>query len=135
MDIEMQLFQAAKDLLEKRYPSGWGGTAAIRTVSGKILTSVSPATKNDALALCMEVGACLEAHKIDEVVTHSICICRENENDPYLILTPCGICQERLIHWGGNVRVAVSNPENALIFKPLRELMPCHWSQVNGEIL
>jgi cytidine deaminase len=83
----------------------------------------------------MEVGAYLEAHKLDEAVTHSLCICREDEHSEYLILTPCGICQERLVHWGGDVKAAATNPNNELIFKPLRELQPYHWSAVNGEIL
>ncbi|KZK91448.1 cytidine deaminase [Pseudovibrio sp. Ad46] len=67
----------------------------------------------------MEVGAILEAHKLDEVVTHSLCICRDDENSPFVILTPCGICQERLVHWGGDVKAAVSNSDNKLIFKNL----------------
>ena len=135
MTIEEVLYQAAVQLIESRYPQGWGGAAALRTASGKILTSVAPDTKNDALALCMEVGACLEAHKLNEAITHSLCICREDEDSDYLILTPCGICQERLVHWGGDVQVGVTNPNNALIFKSLRELQPYHWSAVNGEVL
>jgi len=133
--MEEILFEAAKKLIASRYPSGWGGAAALATESGKILTSVAPDTKNDALSLCMEVGSCLEAHKLNERVTHSICIYRESETSNFVILTPCGICQERLSHWGGSVSVAVSNPENKLVFKRLRELMPFHWSIVNGEIL
>ena len=131
MDIHQELYDAARRLIEDRYPLGFGGAAALRTTSGKILTSVAPETKNDALSLCMEVGACLEAHKLDEAVTHSLCICRETESGPFLILSPCGICQERLIHWGKKVQVAVSNPKNKLIFKSLGSLMPHHWSQVN----
>lgn len=135
MTVEKDLYQAAVNLIESRYPQGWGGAAAVRTETGKILTSVAPDTKNDALALCMEVGAYLEAHKLDEAITHSLCICREDEKSEYLILTPCGICQERLVHWGGDVLAAVSNPQNELIFKSLRELQPYHWSVVNGELL
>ncbi|UUA72551.1 cytidine deaminase [Cellvibrio sp. QJXJ] len=133
--MEEKLFKESIELLNKRYPSGWGGVAALATESGKILTSVAPDTKNDALSLCMEVGACLEAHKINERVTHSLCICRESDNSEVIILTPCGICQERLSHWGGGVLVAVSTPENKLKFIQLRELMPYHWSIVNGVIL
>jgi cytidine deaminase len=132
MDIEAILFEAAKSLINLRYPTGWGGAAALATESGKILTSVAPDTKNDALSLCMEVGSCLEAHKLNERVTHSLCICRESETSEFIILTPCGICQERLSHWGGSVSVAISNSENKLVFKNLRELMPYHWSLVNG---
>lgn len=125
------LFNHAKLLVESRYPEGWGGAAAMQTATGKILTSIAPDVKNDALNLCMEVGACLEAHKINESITHSLCIYRENENSDFIILTACGICQERLRFWGGGVKVAISNSENNLISKPLRDLMPHHWSQAN----
>lgn len=129
------LYQTAIDFIKARYPEGWGGCSVMRLVSGDLVTSVAPDTKNDALNLCMEVGATLEAHKRDEIVTHSICVCRENENSDFLILTPCGACQERLVFWGGDVQVAITTPNNDLIFKPLRELQPHHWSQVNGEVL
>ncbi len=135
MSIENELYNSARELAEKRYPVGWGGAAAIRTESGKILTSVPPDVKNDSLNLCIEVGAFLEAHKINERVTHSLCISRESESEDFIILTPCGICQERLTHWGGEVLAAVTNPENKLIFKTIRELQPYHWSAVNGEKL
>lgn len=135
MSMEVELLDAAIELAEKRYPHGWGGAAAVRTGEGRILTSVAPDVKNDGLSLCMEVGAYLEAHKLNEAVTHSVCVSREDENSEFVILTPCGICQERLVHWGGDVLAAVTNPENKLIFRPLRELQPHHWSSVNGESL
>jgi cytidine deaminase len=133
LSIETDLYHAAVELAEARYPKGWGGAAAVRTVSGKILTSVPPDTQNDSLSLCVEVGAYLEAHKLNEAVTHSICVSRETEKSDFMILTPCGICQERLVYWGGDVLAAVTNPENRLIFKTIRELQPYHWSTVNGE--
>ena len=110
--IEKDLYDAAVQLIETRYPTGWGGAAAVRTRSGKILTSVAPDVKNDALSLCMEVGAYLEAHKLDEAVTHSLCICREDENGDFLVLSPCGICQERLVHWVFHIA-----PLNCIIIK------------------
>ncbi|MED7818581.1 MULTISPECIES: hypothetical protein [unclassified Francisella] len=73
--IGKNLYDAAVELIKARYPLGFGGAAAVRTKSGKILTSVAPEVKNDALSLCMEVGAYLEAHKLNEIVTHSLCIC------------------------------------------------------------
>jgi len=135
MNIETELYETAISLIEKRYPSGWGGAAAIRTDKGKILSSVAPDTKNDALSLCMEVGSYLEAHKLNEDVTHSLCIYRENENSSYIILSPCGICQERLVYWGGDVKVAITNDKNKILFKSLRELQPYHWSNINGKKL
>ena len=135
MSLEQELYQAAINLINQRYPIGWGGAAAVRTKSGKILTSVAPDTKNDSLSLCMEVGAYLEAHKLNEAVTHSLCICREDENSDFLILSPCGVCQERLVYWGGDVKAAVSTPENQLTFRTIKELQPYHWSMVNGRPL
>ncbi|CAH6783859.1 cytidine deaminase [Vibrio chagasii] len=132
---EQELYHAAVDLIKKRYPLGWGGAAAVRTETGKILTSIAPDTINDALSLCMEVGAFLEAHKLNEKVTHSLCICREDESSEFLVLSPCGVCQERLVHWGGDVKAAISTKENKLVFKTIRELMPHHWSLVNGTTL
>ncbi len=127
-NIEKELYQAAIELVNMRYPSGWGGAAAVRTESGKILTSIAPDTKNDALSLCMEVGAYLEAHKLNERVTHSLCLCRESEKDEFLIFSPCGVCQERLVHWAGDVKAAITTSGNALVFNTIRELMPHHWS-------
>lgn len=135
MSIENDLYTAAVELASSKYPTGWAGAAAIRTTSGKILTSISPEVTNEALNLCMEVGAYLEAEKLREAVTHSLCVFRENESTSFVVLTPCGICQERLVRWGGAVLAAVSNPSNKLLFKPLRELCPHHWSLVNGREL
>ena len=135
MSIETDLYNAAVNLIQDRYPEGRGGAAAVMTSTGRLLTSVAPDTKNDALALCMEVGAYLEAHKINEAVTHSLCIYRDDEQSPFKVLTPCGICQERLVHWGGSVLAAVTNVENKLIFVPVRDLQPFHWSRVNGDEL
>ncbi len=135
MSIEQNLYNAAIKQAIDRYTSGWAGAAAICLSSGEIITSVAPDIKNEALALCMEVGAFLEAHRQNLAVTHSLCVSRENENSEFQILSPCGICQERLVHWGGDVQVAISNVQNELLFKSIRELQPHHWSIVNDERL
>lgn len=127
MDIERKLYQSAVELIEKRYPSGWGGAAAMYTEDGQILTSVAPDIINASTELCMETGAILEAHKLNTKVTHSICIARENENSVFTVLTPCGVCQERLFYWGENVKAAITNPNGELIFKTLKEIQPYHW--------
>ena len=135
MNIEEKLFEAAVQLVNSRYPNNWGGAAAIRTESGKILTSVAPEIKVESLGLCMEVGAYLEAHKLNEAVTHSLCIAREDENSDFKVLSPCGVCRERLANWGGDVMAAISTSNNELIFKSIRELMPNHWSIAFNEKL
>ncbi|MEY9978816.1 cytidine deaminase [Lysinibacillus sp. RC79] len=127
MDIEQKLYQSAVELIEKRYPSGWGGAAALYTEDGQILTSVAPDVINASTELCMETGAILEAHKLNTKVTHSICVARENENSVFTVLTPCGVCQERFFYWGENVKAAITNPNGELIFKTLKEIQPYHW--------
>ncbi|WP_407370636.1 cytidine deaminase [Carnobacterium sp.] len=133
MNIEETIYQAAILLIEKRYPKGWGGAAAMYTKNNQILTSVSPDVLNASTELCMETGSILEAHKLDTFVTHSICVVRENENAPFKILTPCGTCQERLVYWGSDVKAAITTKDNDLLFKTLKELQPHHWLEAyNG---
>lgn len=134
MNVKLGLYQDAVELIEKRYPTGWGGAAAVRLASGDVLTSVAPETDFDALSVCMELGAFLEAHKRNQLVTHSLCIFRDDETSDFKVLSPCGICQERLRYWGVDVLVAVTNPKNALVFKTLSELQPYHWLPAYSEV-
>ncbi|MDX8367955.1 cytidine deaminase [Cytobacillus sp. IB215665] len=130
MNIEQKLYQASIELIKLRYPTGWGGAAAMYTDDGQILTSVAPEIVNASTELCIETGAILEAHKLNVKVTHSICVVRDDENKEFKILTPCGICQERLYYWGREVKVAISDidNDNKLRFKSLEEIQPFHWS-------
>lgn len=82
---------------------------------------------NASTELCIETGAILEAHKLNTKVTHTICVVREDENAEFVILTPCGICQERLFYWGENVKAAVTNSEDKLEYKTLKEIQLYHW--------
>ena len=70
-----------------------------------------------------------EASKLNERITHCLCLVRDDENSPFKVLSPCGICQERLRFWGEDVRVAVTAEDAALKFVPLGELQPYHWSR------
>lgn len=126
-DITIKMFNKAKELIEKRYPIGWGGAAVIYTEEGHYFTSVSIETANASAVLCIETGAILEAHKYNEKVTHCLCLVRDDEKSPFKVLTPCGICQERLRFWG-NVRVAITTADNSLQFVKLEELQPYHWT-------
>jgi len=128
LGIEQKLFDSAVELIQKRYPSGWGGVAAMYTNNGHILTSVAPKVINASTELCMETGAICEAHKLNEVVTHSICVVRDDENSEFKVLTPCGVCQERLFYWGESVKAAVYSANGELDFKTLKEIQPYHWS-------
>lgn len=127
--IENEMYLQARQLIEKRYPVGWGGAGVVRTENGNYYTSVSIETQNASAVLCIETGAMLEAHKYNEKVTHCMCLIRDDERSDYRVLTPCGICQERLLYWGGDVQVAVTTEDNSLLFVKLSELQPYHWTK------
>lgn len=127
-EMEQKMYHLAVELIEERYPVGWGGAAVIRTQKDHFFSSVALETANGGAQLCIEVGAMCEAHKHNERVTHCICVVREDETSPYRVLSPCGICQERLRYWGADVLVAVTDPERPLHFVALEQLQPHHWS-------
>ncbi len=128
-EIENEMYQRAKRLVEKRYPTGWGGAGIVHTSKGNYYTSVAIDTANISAALCIETGAMLEAHKFNEKVTHCMCLVRDNEKSDFKVLSPCGICQERLRYWGEDVQVAVTTEDNSVLFITLKELQPYHWTK------
>lgn len=50
------------------------------------------------------------------------------------MLTPCGKCQERLLYWGNNVKVTVTNDSGNLEYKTLKGLPPFHWTNASDDI-
>lgn len=126
--IEQTLFAKAVDLILRRYPTGWGGAAAVHTAQGSYFTSVALESANSSVLLCIEAGAMCEAHKFNERVTHCLCVVRDDETSPFKVLSPCGVCQERLRYWGDEVQVGVSAADGSLKFLPLRTLQPHHWT-------
>lgn len=129
MTPEEAIYEEAAALVRKKYPSGWGGAAAMRLEDGTIVTSIAPEVINASTELCMETGSIIEAHKLGKRVTHSICIVRDNEQADFVVLSPCGVCQERLFYWGSDVKAAVTIPgKKELTFKTLAEIQPYHWT-------
>jgi len=128
MSIEQKMYDIAVELINRRYPNDWGGAGVVRTEDDQYFTSIWLDTINDSVSLCVETGAMCEAYKHNRRVTHSLCVSRDDGDSPYEILSPCGVCQERLRFWGDHVMVGVTTPENALKFVPLAELQPYHWT-------
>ena len=65
-EIEQEMYCRAVELIEKRYPTGWGGAGVVHTANGNYYTSICNETPNGSAALCIETGAMLEAHKFNE---------------------------------------------------------------------
>ena len=127
IEIGLQMYKKATDFVNKRFPSGWGGCAVIFTEAQQYLISVALESFNAGAGLCMETGAMCEAQKLNLRITHSLCVSRESENSDFRILTACGMCQERFRYWGGNVKIAITNLNNEIIFKTLDELSHHYW--------
>ena len=123
------LYVAAVNFLNSRFPGeSWEGAAAMYTENGRILISTAPDSLNQGVSLCHETGALCEAYKLNERVTASICVVRDPQGD-IRILSPCGICQERLFLYGDNVAVAVPDDQDSRkwVSKKLKELQPHYW--------
>lgn len=127
LEIGKIMYEKALQFINQRYPHGWGGCAVMYTKEEIFLISVYLESPNSSAELCMETGAMCEAQKQNLHITHSLCLSRDNEFQQPKILTPCGICQERLFYWGETVQVAITNCKNEIIFKTLKELNPHYW--------
>lgn len=129
LEIETKMYEIATTFLKKRFPTGWGGVGVVHTQQGSYFTSVALESANASVLLCIETGAMCEAHKFNEKVTHCLCVVREDENSPFQVLSPCGVCQERLRYWGEDVQVGVTTEDGELLFVTLKELQPYHWTR------
>jgi len=132
--VDQKLVDAAIELATRRYANdpdgdGWAGAAAMYTSDGRILTSVYVDAPNAAAELCCETGAIAEAHKLAVAVRASVCVSRDDPGSLFVILAPCGICQERLAFWGGDVQVGVpdSNDASSWLSVSLRDVQPHYW--------
>lgn len=132
MKVDQKLVDTAIAFIRQRYPdnAAWKGAAAMYTETGRILTSTYVEAPNEAASLCHETGAICEAHKLGERIVASVCVSR-GEDGSFHILTPCGICQERLYVWGGDLEVAVPQPAEggAPVWRSVKlsDIQPYYW--------
>jgi cytidine deaminase len=127
---DRELIDAAIALAKSRFPTENACVAALKTSTGRVLTSVCAEAVLDSACLCAETGAICEAHKLNESVLASVCIDWEAATTNFKILPACGICQERLAFWGLDVEIAVPSLESdqAWQFLKLRQLRPFYWN-------
>ena len=129
MMLDQRLVDAAITQALTRFPTGYAGAAAVATAEGEIITSVGFACANEGANLCHETGAICEANRRNLQITATVCVSREMPGEPFLILTPCGICQERLARWGLDVEVAVPTTHDPGQWqsRKLSEVQPYYW--------
>ena len=129
MKLDQKLVEAAKSFVLTRFGNeSWAGAAAMYTEDGQILVFTSPGCVNTSVELCHEAGAICEAYKLDKRITATACVSRDDKG-VFHILTPCGVCQERLMYWGNEVTAAVPQPQNSTLWesKSLKDLQPYYW--------
>lgn len=129
MPVTQALIDAAIKQDLDRFPTGYAGAAAVQTDIDTVLTSVAFDPPNAGAGLCHETGAFCEANRLGLRVVASVCVSRSSAGQPFLILAPCGICQERLALWGDDVEVAVAvrGRPGAWQSKRLAEVQPHSW--------
>jgi cytidine deaminase len=128
--VDERLIKAAITQNGRPTHAGRNGAAALYVDNGEIATSIAFDPPNCYAGLCHETGAILEAYRRDLRVGASVCVCCPPGSETILVLTPCGICQERLYWWGPDVQVGVPGPDDQArwLSKPLRELTPHYWA-------
>ncbi|MFF0474650.1 cytidine deaminase [Streptomyces sp. NPDC004284] len=136
MKLDQALVDAAVAQLQRRWtPDEPGGAAAVYLDDGRVLTSVALDNMNAGVTLCQETGAYCQAYTLDRRVTASVCVFRTPEDGRFVVLPPCGICQERLALWGPDVEVGVPDPEDPTRWhtRTLAELNPYYWARQFAE--
>ncbi len=129
MKLDQSLIEAAIHYIEGRFPNkAWVGASAMYTDDGQILISTAPDTINASVSLCHETGAICEAFKLGKKIVASVCVSFDDQGKAH-ILTPCGVCQERLMFWGEDMEVAVPQPNDSTKWqvKALKEVQPYYW--------
>lgn len=92
---------------------------------GTVLTGTAPDAVNSAVEVCHETEPYAAAFRPDQEIVASVCLHRE-EKGRFLVLSPCGVCRERLAVHGPYVLVGVAGGEDPtrVVWKPLREALP-----------
>ena len=132
MKVDQKLFDSVVSFIEERFGKNSDeGAAGIYTESGKLIISTAPDTLNDSVSLCHETGAYCEAYKIDEKIVASVCV-HQGGDGKNIVLTPCGVCQERLFLYGEDVEVGIPNENEfgSFISIKLKDVQPYHWRNV-----
>lgn len=130
MKVDQKLFDSVVTFIEERFGKNSDeGAAGIYTESGKILISTAPDTLNESVSVCHETGAFCEAYKLNEKIVASICV-HQGKDGKNIVLTPCGVCQERLFLYGKEVEVGVPGKDSIFVSKKLKEVQPYYWRNI-----
>lgn len=95
---------------------------------GTILTGTAPAAVNPSVQVCHEIEPYVAAYRLNQPIVASVCLYRQ-PGGRTVVLSPCGVCRERLAVHGAAVLVAVPdrNDPTVAVWKTLKEVLPDYW--------
>lgn len=104
------------------------GAAAMLLADGTVLIGTAPDVINSSVELCHETEPFCAAHRMDQRIVASICLSRHTDGR-YLVLSPCGVCRERLAIHGPDVMVSTASPSDPTtpIWKKLKDVHLDYW--------
>jgi cytidine deaminase len=126
---------ACRILIETRFPDDEErGAAAVLLGDGTILTGTSPDFTNPSTAVCHELEPFCGAFRLGQEIVASVCLHRTPEGR-FLVLSPCGVCRERLADHGPGVAVAVADESDVTRVRwiTLGEALPHYWMKAFPE--
>ena len=120
---------ACRSLISRRFPDDkHHGAAAMLLDDGTIVTGTSPDAANSSVEVCHETEPYCAAFRLDRGIVASVCLYRE-PGGRTVVLSPCGVCRERLAVYGPNVLVAVADVDDPtrVAWKTLKQVLPDYW--------
>jgi cytidine deaminase len=107
------------------------GAAAMLLADGTILTGTSPDAINPSVEVCHEIEPYCGAFRLNQRVVASVCLHRQ-PGGRTVVLSPCGVCRERLAVYGPGVLVAVADrvDPTVVVWKALKDVLPDYWMTV-----
>lgn len=127
-DIDLELIEAAKAIIEKHFKEDWHhiGVACLGK-SGKVYTSVNMDTYVGGMAVCGEPVAIAQAVLDDDLPFQTIVAVRKprasREDQAIRVVSPCGKCREMIADYSPESHVILE--EDNVYFKlPVAGLLP-----------
>lgn len=120
---------SCKDLIDSRFPDDEDhGAAAMLLDDGTILTGTAPDAVNSSVEVCHEIEPYCGAYRLNQRIVASVCLHRQ-PGGRTLVLSPCGVCRERLAVYGPGVLVGVADRGDpaVVVWKTLKEVLPDYW--------
>ena len=121
--------EACRSLIAERFPDGAdAGAAAMLLGDGTILTGTSPHAMNPSVEVCHEMEPYCGAFRLGLGIVASVCLHRQ-ASGRVVVLSPCGVCRERLAVHGPGVLVAVADRRDptVAVWKRLKDVLPDYW--------